>query len=99
MRETGGLELASTITFVLQANRLTNCASHPKLFLTNSQVLWTIFRSLFEDTKVTTKFPKRHFCNTSCIKMNTLFAIFNNKGLGNFKVRPTHTMLKRMDTS
>ena len=28
--ETGGVELASTITLVLQANRLTKCASHPK---------------------------------------------------------------------
>ena len=28
-RETGGFELASTITLVLQANRLTKCASHP----------------------------------------------------------------------
>ena len=28
--ETGGFELASTITFVLQVNRLTKCASHPK---------------------------------------------------------------------
>ena len=27
--ETGGFELASTITHVLQANRLTKCASHP----------------------------------------------------------------------
>ena len=27
--ETGGFELASTITLVLQANRLTKCASHP----------------------------------------------------------------------
>ena len=32
-RETGGLELASTITFILQVNRLTTCASHPKLSL------------------------------------------------------------------
>ena len=30
-RETGGFELASTITLVLQANRLTKCASHPRL--------------------------------------------------------------------
>ena len=30
MRETGGLELASTITLILQANRLTKCASHPE---------------------------------------------------------------------
>ena len=29
MRETGGLELASTNTLELQANRLTKCASHP----------------------------------------------------------------------
>ena len=29
MRETGGFELTSTITLVLQANRLTKCASHP----------------------------------------------------------------------
>ena len=28
--ETGGFELASTITFVLQVNRLTKCASHPQ---------------------------------------------------------------------
>ena len=28
--ETGGLELASTIILVLQPNRLTKCASHPK---------------------------------------------------------------------
>ena len=28
--ETGGLELSSTIIFVLQVNRLTNCASHPE---------------------------------------------------------------------
>ena len=28
--ETGEFELASSITLVLQANRLTKCASHPK---------------------------------------------------------------------
>ena len=28
--ETGGFELASTITLVLQTNRLTKCASHPE---------------------------------------------------------------------
>ena len=28
--ETGGFELALTTTLVLQANRLTKCASHPK---------------------------------------------------------------------
>ena len=30
MRETGGLEIASAITLVLQANQPTKCASHPK---------------------------------------------------------------------
>ena len=35
---------------------------------------------------------------TSCIETNTLFAIFNNKGLENFKVRPNHNALKGMDT-
>ena len=31
--ETGGFELASTIVLVLQANRLTTCAGHPKLYI------------------------------------------------------------------
>ena len=34
MRETGGFELASTITLVLQANRLTKCASPISHFFT-----------------------------------------------------------------
>ena len=46
----------------------------------------TIFWSLFEDTTIPTKFLKSHICNTPCIEINTLFAIFNNKELGNFKV-------------
>ena len=37
--ETGGFELASTMTFVLQANGLTKCASH----LRNSVVMFTFF--------------------------------------------------------
>ena len=40
----------------------------------------TVFRRLFEDTKITTRFPKRHICNFT--EINTLFAVFNNKGLG-----------------
>ena len=32
--KTGGFELASTITLVLQANRLTKCDSHPKCYST-----------------------------------------------------------------
>ena len=31
-RESVGLELASTVTFALQANRLTKCASHPNFY-------------------------------------------------------------------
>ena len=31
---------------------------------------------MFEDTKITTKFPKRNIFST--IEINTLFAIFNN---------------------
>ena len=33
--ETGGFEFASTITLVLQANRLTKYGSHPKSILTH----------------------------------------------------------------
>ena len=55
-------------------------------------VIPTSCRTLFEDTKITTRFQKRHICKT--IEINTLFAILKNKGLGNFKVRPNHTVLK-----
>ena len=37
--ETGGLELASTIILVLQANRLTKCASHPNSRVSAQQIL------------------------------------------------------------
>ena len=40
MRETGGLELASTITLVFQANRLTKCASHPEFNEFETTELW-----------------------------------------------------------
>ena len=44
-RETGRLELASTITLVLQANRLTKCASHPNdyYFIQSMAVIVTVF--------------------------------------------------------
>ena len=45
-------------------------------------MLRTIFQSLFEHTKITTKFPKRHISNISCIGINTLLGFINNKGLG-----------------
>ena len=44
MRETGGFELASTITLVLQAKRLTKCASHPDTRTTYTR---TLFSSAF----------------------------------------------------
>ena len=49
------------------------------------------FGRLFKDTKITVRFPKRHICKTN--EINTLFPIFNNNELGNFKVRPNHTIL------
>ena len=50
--ETGGLELAATIILVLQANRLTKCASHPSvwlilLFPSSSYVHPLLFLSMF----------------------------------------------------
>ena len=55
------------------------------------------FQSLFEDITITTNFLKSHICSTSCIDIHTLFAIFNNKELKNFKVRSTHSILKGID--
>ena len=34
-------------------------------------------------------------CNAYCIEINTLFASFNNEELGNFRVRPTHSIFRR----
>ena len=51
-----------------------------------------IFGRLFEDSKITTRFPKDTFVTI----LTLLFAMFNNKEMGNFKVRPNHTMLKEM---
>ena len=78
------------------------------LFLTNfyCNIFWTtnpmefvrsIFQSLFEDTTIATNFLKSHICNTLCNETNTLFAIFNNNELRNFKVRPTHSIPKVTD--
>ena len=44
--ETGGFELASTITLVLQANRLTKCASHPTYFVWKALFVLEIFTFL-----------------------------------------------------
>ena len=79
-----------------------------ELFLTNFRcnIFWStntmesvrpVFQSLFEDTIITTNFLKSHICSTSCIEIHTLFAIFNNKELGHFKVRSTHSILKGVD--
>ena len=40
-------------------------------------MLHTIFQSLYEDTKITIKFPKRHICNKPCLEINTLLAFIN----------------------
>ena len=73
---------------------LTN--SYCNIFWTTSDAEFfrTIFQSLFEDTTITNKFLK---CNTSCIEINTLFTIFNNKELGNCKVRPSYSIFRGMD--
>ena len=44
--ETGGLELASTIILVLQANRLTKCASHPELVNVNVYIKIKAFKNI-----------------------------------------------------
>ena len=54
---------------------------------------------MFEETTITTKLPTNHICYTYCIGINALFAIFNNKGLGNFEVKSNHSILKGMDGS
>ena len=52
------------------------------------EIVRPIFHSFFEDTTVTENILKSRICNTSCIEIYTLFAIFNNKELRNFKGRP-----------
>lgn len=56
-----------------------------------------ILRSSFEDITVTSNFLKSRICNTPCIEINTLFVIFNDKELRNFKVRAAHRIVKGMD--
>ena len=57
----------------------------------------TIFQFFFEDITITTNFRKSHICKKSCIQINALFAIFKNIELGNWKVRPNHTIHKGMN--
>ena len=59
----------------------------------------TFSQGLFENTTITINLLKIHKCNTSCIEINALFAIFNNKGLGSLKVRPNHLMLVNGNSS
>ena len=55
-----------------------------------------LFLSLFEDITITTNFLKSYIYSKSCIEINTLFATLKNKKLGNFRVRPTYSLLKGM---
>ena len=57
----------------------------------------SMFQSLFEDTTVTPNFLKIRICDKSCIKTDILFAIFNNKEFGNFKIRLSHGVLEGMN--
>ena len=56
------------------------------------QMLWNSLghfsKALFEDNTITTNFLKSHVYNTFRIENNTLLATFNNKELGNVKIRP-----------
>ena len=58
-------------------------------------LFYEVFRENTEDTTSTINFLKSHI-NTSCIEIITLFAIFSDKGLGNFKLRPNYSVLKGM---
>ena len=40
-------------------------------------MLHTIFQSLYEDTKITIKFPKKRISNKPCLEINTLLAFIN----------------------
>ena len=65
-----------------------------------TEIVRTVLRSFSEnteDTTVTANFLKSHICNTSCTEINTLLAIFSNKGLSNLKVRPNHSIFKGID--
>ena len=61
------------------------------------EFVWPMLQSLFEDTEITTTFVKSHICSISCIEINTFFALLNNKELRDFKVRPSHSILKVID--
>ena len=76
---------------------LLNHKSKLSKILGATEFVKTIFRSLFEDTTITTNFLKSHICNASYIEINNNITIFNNKGLGNCKARPNHSILQRVD--
>ena len=56
-----------------------------------------IFQSLFEDTTIINNLLKSHICSTLCNEIHTLFPVFINKKLRNFKVRPTDNIPKAID--
>ena len=64
------------------------------LWITSArETVRTILRTLFEDTTVTINLLKNHICNSSCTEINTFLAIISNKKIGNFQVRPNHSIL------
>ena len=70
IRESGGFELASTITIVLRANRLTKCASHPK----GAYVYYRFSRGIY--VYVFIFYWKRHFLRQTKIE-RIIFGRFN----------------------
>ena len=65
---------------------LKNC--HCNMFWTTNPMEWVgpISKILLENTTIITSFLKNHICDISCIEINILFVIFNNKELKYFKV-------------
>ena len=61
MRETGGLELASTITLVLQVNQLTKCASFAKISQNSQKNTFNIVAGLIHATLTKNRLCHRCF--------------------------------------
>ena len=81
-QKTDELELASTITLVLQANRLIKCASHPKNLQVNPKTIGAVNK----DIKHKPKFCRQSLQNIFYLKLapgNFTPDLFNNFGNSN----------------
>ena len=73
---TGGFELASTITLVFQANRLTKCASHTKTLWRNYQFSINIFKgaSWYPTSRPLSNPPITYKNNQACVAVQAFTA-------------------------